>query len=74
MEFIKLKCMACGWEWRMGFPFGACDVIEMGFVKCTCKKCNCWQPISKENAILLTNSPQDTCLAMTHPLDVEPQQ
>ena len=27
MEFIKLKCMACGWEWRMGFPFGACDVI-----------------------------------------------
>lgn len=55
MEEIRLKCINCGWEWEMGFPFGAQDCIDMGFIKCTCKKCKCRQPISKENAILLTN-------------------
>lgn len=55
MEWIKLKCNVCGWEWKMGFQFGANDAIEMGFVKCTCKKCGHRQPISKENTTLLSN-------------------
>lgn len=55
MEEIRLKCINCGWEWEMGFTFGAQDCIDVGFIKCTCKKCKCRQPISKENVILLTN-------------------
>lgn len=53
MEDVKVKCVNCGWEWIMGFPFGAQDCIDMGFINCTCKKCKHKQPISKDNAVLL---------------------
>ncbi len=70
MERIKIKCVECGNEWIMSFPFGAQDCIDMGFIHCTCKKCGCKQSISKNNAILLSNQPIGMHNLQPHPLSV----